>query len=76
MTQAEIDPRGQFFNESDDSLSPFVLPGWRLVQLGLGLIGMVLIGALAYRFIVRPLKKRSKIDYRLPRKTILNCPHP
>jgi hypothetical protein len=26
---------------------------WRLVQLGLGLIGMSLIGALAYRFIVR-----------------------
>jgi hypothetical protein len=25
---------------------------WRLVQLGLGLIGMGLIGALAYRFIV------------------------
>jgi hypothetical protein len=26
---------------------------WRLAQLGLGLIGMSLVGALTYRFIVR-----------------------
>lgn len=29
MTQTEIDPRSRFFNESDESLSPFVLAGWR-----------------------------------------------
>lgn len=29
MTQAAIDPRSRFFNENDDSLSPFVLAGWR-----------------------------------------------